>query len=88
MHFVLFRIVHQVELFDKLGKWEAADGRWGILNRKKRSPDGVDQIQQANAVPCPFTFDQVDQFFMAGHIICDHIQYNVIHNIASHYYTS
>ena len=73
MHFVLFRIVHQVELFDKLGKWEAADGRWGILNRKKRSPDGVDQIQQANAVPCPFTFDQVDQYFMAGHIICDHI---------------
>ena len=49
----------QVELFDKLGEWVAADGRWGLLNRKKRSPQAMDQIQQAAAVDCTYSFEKV-----------------------------
>lgn len=59
MIFNSFRIVFQVELFDKLGEWVAADGRWGLLNRKKRSPQGLDQIQQAAAVDCTYSFEKV-----------------------------
>mmetsp|Transcript_35685 Transcript_35685/g.33829 ORF Transcript_35685/g.33829 Transcript_35685/m.33829 type:complete len:446 (-) Transcript_35685:99-1436(-) len=58
------RTIFRVEIYDKLGEWVAADGRWGLSNRKRGagSEDGVPvlaKIQQADAVACSLTYDQI-----------------------------
>lgn len=58
------RTVYRVEIYDKLGEWVAADGRWGLSNRKRgagATEDGVPVLAkiQADAKPCELTYDQI-----------------------------
>ena len=57
------RTIFRVEIYDKLGEWVAADGRWGLSNRKRGagSEDGVPMMAkiQIDAKPCSLTYDQV-----------------------------
>ena len=57
------RTIFRVEIYDKLGEWVAADGRWGLSNRKRGAgtEDGVPMMAkiQIDAKPCSLTYDQV-----------------------------
>ena len=57
------RTIFRVEIYDKLGEWVAADGRWGLSNRKRGAgtEDGVPVMAkiQTDATPCSLTYDQV-----------------------------
>lgn len=60
------RTIYRVEIYDKLGEWVAADGRWGLSNRKRgagATEDGVPimaKVQsQGDAQPCTLTYEQI-----------------------------
>ena len=58
------RTIYRVEIYDKLGEWVAADGRWGLSNRKRgagATEDGVPVMAkiQGDAKPCTLTYEQV-----------------------------
>ena len=58
------RTIYRVEIYDKLGEWVAADGRWGLSNRKRgagASEDGVPIMAkvQGDAKPCTLTYEEI-----------------------------
>ena len=57
------RTIYRVEIYDKLGEWVAADGRWGLSNRKRGagSEDGVPVLAKiaGDAKPCTLSYEQV-----------------------------
>jgi hypothetical protein len=58
------RTIYRVEIYDKLGEWVAADGRWGLSNRKRgagASEDGVPIMAkvQGDAKPCALTYEEI-----------------------------
>ena len=57
------RTIYRVEIYDKLGEWVAADGRWGLSNRKRGAgtEDGVPVMAkiQTDAKPCTLTYEEV-----------------------------
>lgn len=58
------RTIYRVEIYDKLGEWVAADGRWGLSNRKRgagATEDGIPVMAkiQGDAKPCTLTYEQV-----------------------------
>ena len=58
------RTIYRVEIYDKLGEWVAADGRWGLSNRKRgagATEDGIPVMAkiQGDAKPCTLTYEQI-----------------------------
>jgi hypothetical protein len=58
------RTIYRVEIYDKLGEWVAADGRWGLSNRKRgagASEDGVPIMAkvQGDAKPCALSYEEI-----------------------------